>query len=222
MKRIFLLVLAAWAPASMAAFKCVDEKGITRIGETPPDECANVVMQEIGRSGQVIRSIDPTPTADQLKAREEAALKRKEAEKAAAEQNRKDQALINSFASEREFDVARDRNIEPIKGRIKVTKERLVAVEKRMKELEDELEFYKAGKKKPTTKDGKEKKTDDVTPQVLAYDLKRMTGEKAQLEKSLVDADKEIAALHKKFDGDKQRWVELKNNPPPPPKSVIR
>src|SRR3954452_23356060 len=116
MKRTFLLLLAAWAPAAMATYKCVDEKGVTRIGETPPDECANVVMYEMGRSGQVIKTIDPTPTGEQLKAREEAAARRKEADKVAAEQNRKDQALLNTYSSEREFDMARDRNIDPIKG----------------------------------------------------------------------------------------------------------
>ena len=218
MKRIFAILLAAWTPAALATYKCVDEKGITRIGETPPDECANVVMYEIGRSGIILKTIEPTPTPEQLKAKEEAAAKRKEQAKLAAEQDRKDQALLNSYASEREFDVARDRNIEPIKGRIKVTKERLASVEKRMKAIEDEMEFYKAGKKKAASpkaagKDGKVKT--DETPEMLAYDQKRMAGEKATLEKNLADADKEIAALHKKFDGDKQRWVELKNGPAP-------
>jgi hypothetical protein len=220
MKRIFLLLLAAWTPAAMATFKCVDEKGITRIGETPPDECANVVMYEMSRGGQVIKTIDPTPTPEQLKVREEAAAKRKDAEKLVAEQNRKDQALLNTYASEKEFDVARDRNIGPINGRIKVTQERLASVDKRLKDIEDEMEFYKAGKKKPVTatatktKDGKEVKArTDETPQMLAADQKRLTNERAVLQKSLTDADKEIAALHKKFDGDKQRWVDLKANP---------
>ena len=55
-----------------AAFRCVDEKGRTHIGDTPPAGCANVVMYEVTRGGQVIRKIEPTLTEDQLKARTEA------------------------------------------------------------------------------------------------------------------------------------------------------
>ena len=37
-KTVLCILLAAAAPAAFATYKCVDEKGITRIGETPPDE----------------------------------------------------------------------------------------------------------------------------------------------------------------------------------------
>jgi hypothetical protein len=188
-KMCFLLALA-FAPAALATYKCVDEKGVTRIGETPPDECANVMIYEISPSGMILKKFDPTPTAEQLRQRQADAEKRKESDKIAAEQTRKDMALLNTYSTEREFDMTRDRNIEPIKGRIKVSKERLVAVDK----------------------DGKEAaaQNDDVARQVLTYDHKRMSTEKASLEKALASSDKEIEALHLKFDGDKRRWVELK------------
>ena len=38
-----LLAIALAAPA-VASYKCVDSKGVTHIGDTPPDACANVVM----------------------------------------------------------------------------------------------------------------------------------------------------------------------------------
>ena len=47
---------------------------------------------------------------------------------------------------EREFDVVRDRNIEPLVGRIKSNQDRVKEVEKHITELENEMEFYKAGK----------------------------------------------------------------------------
>src|SRR6185503_13530615 len=70
MKKTKILCLAAalaFAPSAFAVYKCVDEKGITRIGETPPDECANVPMQEVGRNGSVIRTIPPSLTPEQVK-----------------------------------------------------------------------------------------------------------------------------------------------------------
>ena len=98
--------------------------------------------------------------------------------------------------------MTRDRNIAPIKGRIKVANERIAAVDKRVKQIEDEMEFYKAGK----GKSGKGKEA----PEHLKADLERVKKERVTLEKSLSDYDREIAALTAKYEVDKQRWLALK------------
>jgi predicted nucleic acid-binding Zn-ribbon protein len=192
----------AFAPAALAVYKCVDEKGITRIGETPPDECAKVPMQELSPSGTVRRTIAPSLTPEQVEANRAVEEKKRAESKAAAEQSRKDEALLNTYASDREIDMTRERNIAPIKGRIKIANERIAAVDKRMKQIEDEMEFYKAGK-------GKSGKAKEM-PESLTHDLDRAKKEKISLEKSIVDADKEIATLTAKYETDKQRWIALK------------
>ena len=204
MKTIAALLIAAFAPAALAAFKCVDEKGVTRVGDTPPAECANVVMYETSRGGQVIKKIDPTPTPDQLKVRADEAEKRKVAEKAAAEQKRKDMALLNTFSAEKEFDVVRDRQIEPITGRMKQARERIAAIETRQKAIDEEMEFYKAGKKKAAGAKAME------PPHNLVSENERLLAEKTQLETSLVNSEREIEQLKVRFDVDKKRWVALK------------
>lgn len=210
MKKLFLLWLL-FAPAAGAAFKCVDEKGVTHIGDTPPEGCATVMMQEVSRSGAILRNIEPTPTGDQIKAKRDEQERRKEAEKAALEQKRKDMALLNSFSNEREFDVTRDRNIEPLTLRIKNAHERMQAVDKRTQEIEDEMEFYKAGKSKTvTTKSGTKQREAPVAPPMLVHELDRLKKEKANLEKSIVTSEQEIEQLKVKFDTDKKRWVGLK------------
>ncbi len=202
-KLLFLSLLLATSAG--AAYKCVDEKGLTHVGDTPPANCATVMMQELSRGGAVLRNIEPTPTAEQLKVRMDEAAGRKEAMKAAADQKRKDEALLNTFSGEREFDVVRDRNIEPLKGRIVSAQERIKAVEKRQKELEDEMEFYKAGKR---TKAAGSKERE--APFILTSELSRITAEKATLEQSIVAHNREIEQLRAKFDSDKKRWVALK------------
>ena len=203
MKRLLVLIAACWIPAAGAAYKCVDAKGITHIGDTPPPGCAEVMMYEITRSGKVLREIEPTLTPEQAKARAAELEKKKAADAVAAEQKRKDLALLSTFASEKEFDVARDRNIEPIRGRIATTQERIKAVEKRQKEIEDEMEFYKAGKSKKS----------GGMPANLSDDLKRTQAEKAALVGSLAAFDKEIEQIRVKFDADKKRWAEIKAGP---------
>lgn len=204
MKRLFIIMAAAAASSAGAAYKCVDEKGVTLIGDTPPDGCAKVVMYEISRSGKVLRQIDPTPSAEAQKASLENAAKRKEEERRAFEQKRLDTALLSTYSSEKEFDVARDRNTDPINGRIKISRERIVALDKRIKEIEDEMEFYKAGKSK-----GKGKEM----PQNLVQDLDRARKERTTLETGIAKSEKEIEALRAKYEADKQRWIALRNAP---------
>jgi hypothetical protein len=203
MLRAVLLVAAAIAPAAHAAYKCTDAKGVTHIGDTPPDACATIVMYEIQSNGTVIRKIDPTPTPEQLRLRLEEQERKKEAERVAAEQKRKDMALLATFSGEREFDVVRDRNIEPIQGRIRGNEERIKAIDKRIAEIEDEMEFYKAGKSSKAAKSRE-------PPPVLVEVLSRTRTEKAALEKANVGYAREIEDLRGKFDADKKRWVMLK------------
>jgi hypothetical protein len=220
MRRFLLLLAVAFATSAGATFKCVDPKGVTHIGDTPPEECGNVVIYEMSRSGAVIRQIDPTPTPEQVKALREERERKKEADRAAAEQKRKDEALLASFSAEKEFDVARDRNIEPLVARIKGNEERLKDVAKRIKELGDEMEFYKAGKS------GKSGKSSEPPP-VLIEVMGRVRTEKATLEKANVGYEKEIEEIKAKFEVDKKRWLNLKsdpssrNMPPEPPKAAV-
>ena len=204
MKRTCLLIAVLAATHAGAAFKCVDERGITHVGDTPPPGCAKVVMYEISRSGQVIREFQPTLTPEQVKQKQLEEAKRREAEKIAAEQKRRDTALLQTFSSEKEFDVVRDRNIEPLRSRIRNAQDRIKAVDKRAKELADEAEFYKAGKK------SKSKGKDGDVPKSLLDEQERIKGEKAMLTKGIADTEKEIEAIRSKFDVDKRRWVLLK------------
>lgn len=203
MKKLCILLALLYAPVAGAEYKCVDARGITHIGDTPPAGCADVVMFEISPSGRVLRRIEPSLNADQIKAKGEEADRRKEAEKAAIDQKRKDLALLNTYSTEREVDVARDRNIEPIVGRISSAKERLQVVGKREKQVEEELEFYKAGKAS-AGKAGRE------APPALVNEMERIKGERDLLTKSIVAHEKEIEQLRSKYDGDKQRWIALK------------
>jgi len=202
MKRTCLLIAVLGATHAGAAFKCVDERGITHVGDTPPPGCAKVLMYEITRSGQVLREIPPTLTPEQVKQKQIEEAKRREAEKIAAEQKRKDTALLQTFSSEKEFDIVRDRNIEPLRARIRSAQDRIKDVDKRLKEVDEEAEFYKAGKKK-----GKKVET----PRSLVDERERLKAEKVALDKGIAATEKEIEQTREKFDEDKRRWVTLKS-----------
>lgn len=203
-KLCLMLAFALAAPAAHAAYRCVDEKGRTHIGDTPPPGCANVTMYQVTPTGTVIKKIEPSLSEDQVKARQEAEEKARMAEKAAAEQKRKDTALLSTYANEKEFDTTRDRNIEPLKARIALSEERTKDIDKRIKAVKEEMEFYTAGKKKGAAKD----KYDPATG--MASELERLADEKKQIAKNISDYTREIAEIRSKFDVDKQRWLALK------------
>ena len=201
MKTIAAIVALMFAPSAHALFKCIDEQGKRHYGETPPAGCANVVMDEVTPGGHVLRRIEPTPTPEQLKVREEAARRQREAEKAAAEQARLDKALLATFASEKEIDVARDRNIEPLNGRIRSAQDRIKEIDKRLAALEAQKELYTAPKSG---------KAQEVPPVILA-DEERHRKERQTLSTSIAASEKEIAATRARFDRDRQRWVDLRS-----------
>jgi hypothetical protein len=205
MKRTCLLVALFAATHAGAVYRCVDEKGFTHVGDTPPPGCANVVMQEINSAGTVVRTIDPTLTPEQARQKELERARRLAAEKVAAEQRRKDNALLQTFGSEKEFDVVRDRSLEPLHGRIRIAADRIKAIDKRQKDLEDEMEFYKAGKK---TSKGKA----HDAPRTLLDERERLKAEKATLQKSVVATEKEMEALRARFETDKRRWIVLQSD----------
>lgn len=201
MKKAALLLVALYLPAAGAAYRCIDEKGQRHVGDTPPAGCATVPMEEF-KGSKTLRVIEPTLTPEQVKAREEELARKKAADKVAAEQKRKDTALLSTYSTEKEFDVTRDRTIEPINGRIKTARERVGQIEKQEKKLQDEMEFYQAGKKAGT-------KAKEV-PSNLTDGLKSAAQEKATVQKNIAGYEKEIAEIRAKFDEDKRRWLALK------------
>jgi hypothetical protein len=204
MRRMAAIVALLFAPAAGAAFKCVDEQGRTFIGETPPEGCAHVMMYEISRSGNIIRRIEPTPTPEQAKAREEENRRRRELERREAEQQRHDKALLATFASEKEFDVARDRNIEPLTGRIRSAQDRITDIDQRLEKIDEEVQLYRSGKRKLVG--------DGEVPQHLVAERDRHVKEKQALVSSIAASEKDIVAQRERFDRDKKRWVELRSH----------
>jgi hypothetical protein len=202
-RTLILVIAAAYLPLAGAAFKCVDEKGVTHIGDTPPAACGSVVMHEIKPDGRVVRKIDPTPTPEQAKTLAVEQERKREADKRASEQKRKDAALLSTYSSEREFDVVLERTIAPIRLRMKGAQERITAIDTRQQKIEEELEFYKAGKSKMS------KKSDEAPPSLVA-EQERLFFEKQSLVNGLATNEKDIKELSQRFEVDKQRWTRIR------------
>lgn len=201
---IFAALASLAALPAHAVYKCVDEKGVTHYGDTMPPQCDKKPVTEMTQQGSVIKKYDAPLTPEQLKAQAEERERRKEGEKRIAEQKLRDNALLSTYGSEREFDVARDKDLAALDARKKTLLSRNADVDKYLAKMENEMEFYKAGKSKAAAG-----KTREAPPQLTA-DLERARKEKTQLATNLASYDREIEQIRARYDADKKRWTELK------------
>ncbi len=206
-----------------ALFKCTDEKGVTHYGDTMPPQCAKREIKELTNQVSTVKTIEAPKTPEQLKAEAEEREKRRDIEKRMQEQKLRDGALISTYGSEREFDIAREKELAVLEARKKTLQARAPDVEKFLARMTKEIEFYKEGQtpkakteEKPAVdtgkakpRDVKESKAKEAPPQVLA-DFNRAKQHKADLDSEFAKLETEKKDVFAKYEGEKNRWKRLK------------
>ncbi len=209
MKRLLILVMLlscsaapAWAAKQM--YKWVDDKGKVHYGDTIPPEYAKDESKELTKSGRVIKETPAAATPAQLRAREEQAAREKEDKEKADEQRRKDKALLGSYTTVGEIDLAEKRNAEAIDLQIKSNELRIKSVQGRLDGLKKQEAGF-AARNRPVPPD-------------LAADIRQAESEIVHLNNNIADANRDKEALHARYAADRKRYMELKGiaNPAAP------
>ncbi|MES1981162.1 MAG: DUF4124 domain-containing protein [Pseudomonadota bacterium] len=188
------LILAALFGNSAEAklYKWIDEKGETHYGEVVPPEYANRDRVQIDQ-GRQIKKTEPREVPDP-------ALSKKNADEraAAAEQSRKDRALVNTYSNEQEIDLARDRNLQQVQTRIESVQLLLKSAQNNLANYYREAEgLKKAGKNAPDS---------------LQTDIRDAENAVAKLKNDLAKAQQKDLAVKTSFENDKARYRELVNS----------
>ena len=191
------LTLAA-SGALAATYKWTDEKGVTHYGDSIPPQYVNQGRAELNKQGNTVNMTEPALSAEELKARQEGAVRQKEQEKRAEEQRRRDIALINTYTTEQEVDLARDRNIQPIDASIKAAQDKLTKLKVRQKELETQLVAIAA-----------KGKTRSAPPE-QQEDLEKARAQQIAMQAAIAQLLKDKELVIARFAEDKQRFRELK------------
>jgi actin-related protein len=158
-----------------------------------PTEAAGKANEQLNRQGTVVKREPAAPTADELAAREADRKRKLDEEAATKEEKRKNQALLNTYASEKDIDDARTRALQINDEAIKEAERKVADAQKRQKQLATEAEFYQ---KRPM-------------PGQLKLDIQNNQVE-LKANGDLLDAKrKETAAINAKYDEDKRRYQEL-------------
>jgi hypothetical protein len=187
-----LLGMAVALPAA-AKITCCEVDGKRTCGDPPPPQCLNKAKTVFDKGG-VAREVEPPLTAEQRAAREAEKARKIEEEKQAAEQARRDRALLDSYTSEKEIDAARDRALADLDKNAEQARNRLDSAMKKKQKLDQEKEFYQ---KKPM-------------PAVLSAQLKDNDNEITAQQKILEQKDVDAAAIKERYGMDKARYLLLK------------
>ena len=194
---VWLLVGAAMLVASgtarSAMYKWVDEKGIVHYTDKMPPEAVDKASVELNKQGVPINRTEKALTPEQRRAIEQEAEKAKEAARAQEEINRRDRALVSSYTSEAEIDLARNRSLQTINNVISSSQ----AFSEQLTKRKVDVEAKKAESQgKPIVA-------------VLDRELESIDAELARQSDLIAQKQKEVVAITAKYDADKQRWREL-------------
>jgi hypothetical protein len=191
-----IVLLAAFstqaaAPAGSGRFYCCD--GGRVCGDAMPEQCRGKAYRILDSSGNLLKEVGPPLTAQQKAEAAAEALRKKELEDLAKEQRRKDQALLDTYATPQDIDLAQGKAEADVNLAIRGAEDRIAAARKQRKKFEDEAEFYK-------------KKT---LPPDVAKGL-RDADHEIKTQQELLDVKKgDAATIKAKYDADRKRYAEL-------------
>jgi hypothetical protein len=123
---IALLPLAALAQS----YRCVGKDGKKYYGSTVPPQCLGQPVEQLDNRGMVVKRFDAQVSADERSKKEAEEAERRKQATAAKEQGRRDNALLASYTSEKDIEVARARALESSQQSIKDTESRIAALNK--------------------------------------------------------------------------------------------
>ncbi len=185
--------LAAMTHAVADTYKWIDDKGKVQYTDRLPPDLGRG-MTELNKQGMTRKVTEPAPTAEQRKAKEEELVREREAERARRYKRYQDDALLSSYASEKDIDLARRRNLALVGAGINSAEARIKALEKRRIYLQRETLFYE---KKPV-------------PEKLKRELASVVAEIPKQHALIQEKNQEALEVINRYEEQKARFRELK------------
>ena len=199
---LLALLLANSAQAANEFYCCQDPASGRRVcSDTLPEQCRGRAYRILDSGGNIIKEVG-APLSPEQKAEQALENKRrKQLEEAGREQRRRDQALLDTYATPEDIDLAQKKAEADVNTAILAAISRIDAAQVKRKKLADEAEFYK-------------KKT---LPPELDRNLRAIDHE-IRLQQELLDLKKkEFDTIKAKYDADRKRYFELTRRPPTAP-----
>lgn len=193
---LLLILLASLPAVAGKLYSWVDENGKTHFGNTVPPQYAQRGNAELNQRGVVIMKTDAALTPEQRKAKEEELAQQKEEEKKKLEQKRRDKALLNTYTTDKEIDLVRDRNLQQGELQLQSMDLRAKQVQPRLEQARKRSEAMVA-KKKPLPPD-------------LQQEIGETEKEMKRMQEMIQQKRTEMDTIRARFEDDKKRFRELR------------
>ncbi|MGE5720885.1 MAG: DUF4124 domain-containing protein [Sphingomonadales bacterium] len=174
-------------------YRYVDERGKVHYLDRPPTEATGKPIDQLNRQGAVLKQGEAALTPEQLAARDADKRRLQEEQIRVREENRRNQALLDTYSSEKDIEDSRTRAIATANESIKDSKAKLAEAVKRQEKLKVEAEFYQ---KRPM-------------PPQLKQEVQTNEREIALQRETIEKKEQEIVAINAKHDDDKRRYLEI-------------
>jgi hypothetical protein len=187
---IVALMLAATTSVQAEAKrikKWVDGEGVTHYGDVLPPSYAGEQTTEMNSQGIKVKPKPPPANPNTKQANKPTEM---------TEQERRDKALLNSFTTAKEIELARDRNLQMDQASLQSLGLRLSAAEERLQKTNASIAGF-SKKKKPVPAD-------------LVREQKAQQTEINNIKNQIKQKQASMDATRARFDNDKQRFLELK------------
>lgn len=204
-----LAALVAAGPAAAQQAKgggkivCWKDKSgkVVGCGDSVPPEYQQNASKELNRSGMTRgTTVSAAEEAKRREQEQEQAKKKAEEDRRLAEQKRQDSALINTYASDKEIDQRRDRELQQVDSRISQLQASLKNATARHNEVK--------GRHDAATKSGK------PVPDNLKSELTESAANKQKLEEDIAGREQDRAAISTRYAEQKKRYLELTGKQP--------
>lgn len=134
---------AQGASASPGIYSCTDSRGRTITADRPIPDCIDREQRELGPSGTVRRTLEPTYTAREQAEREERARQAALQASRLNEERRRERALMMRYPNPAAHERERAEAMLQIDAVIDAARKRLGELGKERQSIDDEMEFYK-------------------------------------------------------------------------------
>lgn len=183
--------------------KCQDAQGRWHYGDEAADACAQSKVIEMDTRGIKRNVIDAPLTEAELKARATELEEAEKAKKLAAQQKRRDDQLLATYAVEDDLILSRDRKLSDIDTQIKSSEATLASLQKSLDRIRAQAADEQRGGK-PVS---------EQTAKTIAANEAQLAKHQARID----DLRKEQESVRTQFQTDIERFRELKGKTVAPP-----
>ena len=184
--------------AQVRSYRCVTKGGRKYYGSTIPPQCKGELVEALSAQGMMLFRIEPPLTPEQRAAKEAEAQKaaaaeeaKRDAQKQAEVQARRDRALLQTYTDEEDIERVRQRALTSNRQAAEQVEARIAHLKRRQEQLAKEAAAYKDPNDVP------EKFKQDV--KAVAYDL--------SLQEQLLDSRRrEAAEINARYDEEKRKY----------------